>query len=222
MSETIADRVTRSFFGALETASVSQSPYHHWYLTDLFPEDVVSSLAALEFPTGNLKGVSGSREVHNDTRHYFDQENIQRFETISAVAQAFQSAPMAARITDFFGADIDGALLRLEYAQDIDGFWLQPHTDIGVKQFTLLIYLSDGPDHDMLGTDIYADKATWAKRTPFAPNMAIAFVPNDHTWHGFEKRPIKGVRKSLIMNYVTTDWRDREQLAFPQTPVRIR
>jgi hypothetical protein len=28
------------------------------------------------------------------------------------------------------------------------------------------------------------------------------------------------VRKSVIMNYVTDDWRAREQLAYPATPVR--
>lgn len=216
----LPQQITDCFFRALETASVSETPYRHWYLSDLFPDDVVAAITALEFPTANLNGISGSREVHNDTRHYFDQANIGKYETVAAIADAFQAPSMAARIEKFFGAKIDGTFLRLEYAQDIEGFWLQPHTDIGVKRFTLLMYLSEGPDHDMLGTDIYADADTWAKRTPFAPNMAMAFVPNDHTWHGFEQRPIKGVRKSLILNYVTTDWRDHAQLAFPDTLVR--
>ena len=37
--------------------------------------------------------------------------------------------------------------------------------------------------------------------------------------HGFEPRQIDGVRKSVIVNYVTNDWRAREQLAFPDTPI---
>ena len=57
-------------------------------------------------------------------------------------------------------------------------------------EFTLLIYLSDGPGHDELGTDIYASKDEHVGRSPFAPNYAMIFVPSTNTWHGFEKRPI--------------------------------
>ena len=40
-----------------------------------------------------------------------------------------------------------GTYLRIEFAQDIDGFWLEPHTDLGVKVFTMLLYLSKDPSH---------------------------------------------------------------------------
>jgi len=49
----------------------------------------------------------------------------------------------------------------------------------------------------------------------------MVFVPADNTWHGFEKRRIEGVRRSVILNYVTHDWRAREQLSFPESPVRV-
>ena len=49
---------------------------------------------------------------------------------------------------------------------------------------------------------------------------ALLFVPSDHTWHGFAPRSFDTVRKSVIVNYVTADWRAREQLAYPETPVR--
>ena len=55
-----------------------------------------------------------------------------------------------------------------------------------------------------------------------APGAALAFVPSDNTWHGFAPREIKQVRKSLIINYVTPEWRAREQLASPDTPVAGR
>ena len=60
----------------------------------------------------------------------------------------------------------------------------------------------------------------WAKRSPFTRNQALMFVPDDNTWHGFEPRRIDGVRKSVIINYVTDAWRDREQLAYNTAPVR--
>ena len=47
----------------------------------------------------------------------------------------------------------------------------------------------------------------------------MIFVPSNDTWHGFESRPINGVRKSIIINYVTQEWRAREQLAFPNQTV---
>ena len=56
-------------------------------------------------------------------------------------------------------------------------------------------------------------------RSPFISNAAMIFVPSHNTYHGFEKRPIKGVRTSLIINYVTDEWRAREQLAFPEAPI---
>ena len=48
----------------------------------------------------------------------------------------------------------------------------------------------------------------------------MLFVPGGDTYHGFEPRPIAGIRKSVIINYVTNEWRAREQLAFPEQPVR--
>jgi hypothetical protein len=49
----------------------------------------------------------------------------------------------------------------------------------------------------------------------------MVFVPGDNTWHGFERRPIEGVRRSVILNYVTRDWRERGQLSFPDRTVRV-
>ena len=140
---------------------------------------------------------------------------------MGAVAEALQSPPVVMRIHDAFAAPIDDTFLRLEYAQDVDGFWLQPHTDLGVKKFTCLIYLSDGPGHDQLGTDIYESPDKHFGVSPFKRGGAMVFVPGDDTWHGFERRPIEGVRRSVILNYVTHDWRAREQLSFPEAPVRV-
>jgi hypothetical protein len=117
------------------------------------------------------------------------------------------------------GSDLAGTYVRLEYAQDMEGFWLEPHTDLGVKRFTMLMYLADSADQADLGTDVYRDPETWAKRPPFIDNTALVFVPGANTWHGMARRPIRGVRRSLIMNYVTNEWRAREQLAYPDRPV---
>jgi len=83
----------------------------------------------------------------------------------------------------------------------------------------MLLYMSKDPQHRTLGTDIYNEDKTHLGSSPFAPNAAMVFVPSDSTYHGFEKRRIEGVRKSVIINYVTDEWRAREQLAFPDRPL---
>lgn len=203
----------------MQRAERNDAPYRHWILRDLFPDTVLRELNTLSFPIGELDGVSGKRELHNDTRNYFDQGNISRLPVVANIAHAFQSDSLVDAISIFFGAKLDDTFLRIEYAQDVTGFWLEPHTDLGVKRLTILIYVSDGDGHETLGTDIFNADKSWAKRSPFAPNTAMAFVPGDNTFHGFQARPINGVRRSLILNYVTQDWRDREQLAFPERPV---
>ncbi|HEY7853154.1 MAG TPA: 2OG-Fe(II) oxygenase [Caulobacteraceae bacterium] len=212
--------VRASLLAAFARADPDESPYRHWSVSEVFPPGLSGELRRLPFSTPDLHGVSGKRELHNDQRHYFDSANNARFEACGAVADAFQSREVADAIESATGADLAGSYVRLEYAQDTDGFWLQPHTDLGVKRFTMLIYLADGAEQANLGTDIYESPKAWAKRSAFVDNTALVFVPADNTWHGLEPRPIAGVRKSVIMNYVTDGWRERGQLAYPDTPVR--
>ena len=216
----LAEAVKASLAASFASARRLEDPYRHWMLDSVFPARVAADLRHLPFSPAALDGVSGKRELHNDKRHYFDAANNARFPQCQAVATAFQSPEMIASIRDRTGLDLTGTYVRLEYAQDVEGFWLEPHTDLGVKKFTMLIYLSDGREQSDLGTDIYRRPGAWAKRTPFDDNSALIFVPGDNSWHGLERRPIRGVRKSVIMNYVTDDWRAREQLAYPTIPVR--
>jgi hypothetical protein len=83
----------------------------------------------------------------------------------------------------------------------------------------MLLYMSTDPRHADLGTDIYDADKKHVGRSPFVPNGAMIFVPSTDTFHGFEPREIEGVRQSLIINYVTDDWRAREQLSYPDQPI---
>lgn len=215
------DACRTAFNRSLAAAQVHDVPYRHWLLSDVLPADVAAEINALPFEAPALNGVSGSREIHNNTRRYVDADAIARYRACAALAQAFQHPDTVALVEEVTGARLDGCCLRIEYAQDTEGFWLQPHTDLGVKKFTLLYYLSPDGQPD-LGTDVYADADTWSHRAPFEPGAALAFVPSNNTWHGFAPRPIPVVRKSLIINYVTAEWRAREQLAYPDTPVSGR
>lgn len=214
-----AQRIADAFAASIAARRSFARPYPHHFIDGVFPPDVADVLADLPFAAPALNGVSGKRELHNDARVYFDAAGVARFPVMGEVAEALQSREIVGLVQEAFRAPIEGTYLRLEYAQDLDGFWLEPHTDLGVKRFTCLIYLSSGPGHETLGTDIYENPAKHFGASPFQRNSAMVFVPGDDTWHGFEKRRIEGVRRSIILNYVTPEWRAREQLSFPGAPV---
>ena len=219
MVKSSAEDIVRVFSHSVDTGKRSDQPYPHWIVRGCFPADTIEDILALPFPAPSLEGVSGKRELHNKTRRYFDAENREAHPVCDAVAKAFQDTRITDLIEKAYGTDLAGTYLRIEFAQDTDGFWLEPHSDLGVKSFTMLLYLSTDPSHSDLGTDIYDSDKTHVGRSPFASNAAMIFVPADNTFHGFEKRQIKGVRVSLIINYVTDEWRAREQLAFPEAPI---
>ena len=214
-----ATAIIDSMLASIAASRRTEKPYRHWFLESCLPAEEVRDVIELPFEAPSLGGVSGKRELHNATRKYFDVENQGRFPCVKAFADAFQHPRLTGAITSHFGSTLKGSYLRVEYAQDIDGFWLEPHTDLGVKLFTMLLYLSTDPRHKDLGTDIYDGEKRHVGRSPFISNGAMVFVPSNITYHGFETRRIEGVRKSLIVNYVTNDWRAREQLAFPATPI---
>jgi hypothetical protein len=213
------DAFVASLLESFDTARREEVPYRHWFLQRCLPADAIDPILGLPFEAPALDGVSGKRELHNNTRKYFDAENRQRFPVCEGFAQAFQDKRVTDQIARHFGSRLAGTYLRIEYAQDTDGFWLEPHTDLGVKMFTMLLYLSKDSQHRTLGTDIYDKDKKHVGASPFAANAAMVFVPSGITYHGFEARKIEGVRKSVIINYVTNEWRAREQLAFPDRPI---
>ncbi len=216
---TTTDGIIANLIESFEQAKGHDQPYRHWFLERCLPATTLGAVNALPFAAPSLGGISGKREVHNATRKYFDTENQTKFPVVAGVSQALQDPRVTKSVERLFGTKLAGSYLRIEFAQDTDGFWLEPHTDLGVKLFTFLLYLSDNPSHGDLGTDIYDADKRHVARSPFAANAAMVFVPSNITYHGFEARKIEGVRKSVIINYVTSEWRAREQLAFPDRPI---
>ena len=214
-----SETIIASMLSSIDNAQRTDMPYRHWFLTKCLPDEAANAALTLPFDAPALDGVSGKRELHNNTRTYFDQPNMDRYPVCKAFNEAFQDPRLTKRIEEYFVTSLSGSYLRVEYAQDTDGFWLEPHTDLGVKLFTMLLYMSTDPRHADLGTDIYDNDKKHVGRSPFTSNAALIFVPGDNTYHGFEPRRIEGVRKSIIINYVTNDWRAREQLAFPDRPL---
>ena len=86
---------------------------------------------------------------------YVDAGHIERCPACRVVAETFHSPQTTKSLEALCGISLAGNLLRIEYTNDRDGFWLAPHTDIGVKKFTMFIYLSRDLENADWGTDIY-------------------------------------------------------------------
>jgi len=213
------EAIVRSLITSIDTAQRADQPYKYWFMRNCLPQAEAEEIINLPFPAPDLGGVSGKREIHNATRRYFDQGNMDKFPVVKAFNEAMTSRQVISHIEQVFGTQLTGSYLRVEYAQDTGGFWLEPHTDLGVKLFTMLLYMSKDEQHKTLGTDIYDTSHKHVARSPWESNGALVFVPSNITFHGFEKRDIIGIRKSVIINFVTNDWRAREQLAYPDKPV---
>ena len=213
------NEITSSVRFALREGRRVDTPYTHWLLTRCLPDHVADAVTALPIAPAKIGDTGGRRETNNDTRVYFGETNRGRYGVVDALARAFQSWTMVAALEAVTGARLEGTSLRMEYCQDGAGFWLEPHTDIGVKKFTMLIYLNRDPQAKDWGTDIYADARTHVGRAPAGFNTGLIFIPGDSTWHGFQRRPINGMRRSLIINYVGPEWRNRHELCFPQHPI---
>lgn len=203
----------------LKGSDAFDSPYPHWLLKSVFPNEVAQIVNDLDIPMGAGLDYGGRRELNNSQRAFFDAQRQAEIPTVSDVAQAFKAPETIAAIEKLTGVDLTGSFLRLEYTQDTEGFWLEPHTDIGAKLFTMLWYLTVGEGSDNCGTDVLDEDHNLVKTAPFNFNSGLIFVPGHNTWHSFQKRKINGVRKSLIINFVKPEWRARHELAF-QEPVK--
>jgi hypothetical protein len=213
-----AKEVTDHFVKALRQAHREETPYRHWKMRDVLPEALCTGILTLPVAPPNIGDTDGTRNTYNDTRAFFTPAMREDFPTCRVLCDALQSPEVARQCQETYDIDAEGSFLRIEYIQDTDGAWLEPHRDIPDKLFSMVIYLCTGPEAKNWGTDIYDENRKWIGRSSADFNTAVTFIAGPNTWHGFEPRPIKGVRRLMEINYVS-NWRDREQLAIPDRPI---
>ena len=213
MDQLAANPIVETYLTCLAKAQHETHPFDFWLLEDPLPEADADALADLAVEPAENAVFDGKRESNNDVRVYFTPDMQAHHAVCGRVAEAFKHPSVTAAIEAQTGTSLEDCRLRIEYCQDTDGFWLEPHTDILVKKFTMLIYLSDDPELRDAGTDVYDGNGRWAGTTPYDKNLGLIFIPGPNTWHGFRRRPIRGLRKSIIVNYVGPEWRDTWELA---------
>lgn len=204
-----------SFLSCLERATHETWPFDYWLLDNPLPDGCCDDIVALPFPPPKGALFQGKRENNNALRVYFTPENQEKFPICRAVVEVFQDPAVKKTIEQVTGANLSDGHLRIEYCQDTEGFWLEPHTDISVKKFTMLVYLSDDANLAKAGTDILEGppEHKYVGSAPYAKNKGVIFIPGANTWHGVGHHPVEGIRRSLIINYVTSDWQDKWELA---------
>ena len=212
--ETIAGH----FIGALKDSRRLEEPYRRWTMKEVFPESVCTALLVLPIAPPVLGDTDGTRDTYNRSRCFFTPKLRADFPVCEAFSQALQRPDVARQFGETLEIDPNGMFLRIEYIQDLDGAWLEPHRDVPEKVFSMVVYFCIGPEAKDWGTDIYDDDKKWVGRSSADFNTASIFKAGKNTWHGFDKRPIIGVRRLMEVNYVR-DWRDRNQLVYPDKPV---
>jgi len=215
------DAIASHFMQAVRQSARSDTPYRHWKLRDVLPVDLCTGILTLPIAPPALGRTDGTRNTYNDSRCFITPELRRKFPTCEALTQALQRPDVAALMAETCNIQVAGGYLRMEYIQDLDGAWLEPHRDIREKLFSMVIYLCIGPDAAEWGTDIYDAEKRWVGRSSGEFNSGVIFVAGPATWHGFDPRPIIGVRRLMEINYVSPDWRDRQQLAMPEAAIRV-
>lgn len=216
---TTIPEIVKAFDQSLRSSAMRTAPYRHWLLKDALPADTANTIRSLPVKPARIGETEGKRETNNALRVFFSEANQSRYLVCDSLARAFQSPTVTDAIERACGIKLNGSYLRIEYCQDTGDFWLEPHTDIAEKLFTMLIYLSSEPGSEGWGTDIYDADMNHLGSAPCGFNRGLIFIPGKDTWHGFRRRPIEGVRRSIIVNYVKDSWRSRHELCFPNRAV---
>jgi len=188
-------------------------PFKHWLFDDVLPEETINELLKLPLPVPVIENHTGKRESQNKTRIFFNEKFCKKHLVAKNVTYIFNHPSIILQLTNICGRDLTKGKLRIEYTLDAGDFWLEPHCDIKEKLLTFLIYLSKDPNSNEWGTTIYNRDLSFHSKASYKSNTGLMFMSGEDTWHGVPKQNIQGIRKNLIINFVTRDWRSNHELA---------
>ena len=191
----------------------NHEPFKHWLFDGVLSEETIDELLKLPLPVPKIEKHTGKRESQNQTRIFLNKECCNKHSVAKNVASVFNHPSIISKLSNICGRDLTKGKLRIEYTLDTGDFWLEPHLDIKEKLVTFLIYLSKDPGSSEWGTTIYNRDLSFHSKAPYKSNMGLMFMAGEDTWHGVPKQNIQGIRKNLIINFVTKDWKSINELA---------
>jgi hypothetical protein len=160
-----------------------------------------------------IENHTGKRESYNHSRIFFNEQCCNKYPVAKNIVHVFNHPSIISKLSNICGRDLTKGKLRIEYTLDTGDFWLEPHRDIKEKLLTFLVYLSKDSNSSEWGTTIYNRDLSFHSKAPYKSNMGLMFMSGEDTWHGVPKLNIQGIRKNLIINYVTRDWKSNHELA---------
>ena len=182
--------------------SPDTTPHRWWTVNKAFTDRQSEKIEEM-FPDDPAKG-TGTRSSINKFRKFVKRDTPE-----GKVFSEYNKDSFKAHITDVTGVDMLQGALRIELCLDGSGFWLDQHVDIPEKLMTLQVYIGGG--NSVWGTHLYTQPDVLYKALPFIHNTGWLSVLGEPVLHGVPKNKVDGLRKSVIINYVT-DWKDTEQL----------
>ncbi len=222
MEDSLLQKTDGSLNGSLLLGKVSENlrkfasnhePFKHWLFDGVLSEETIDELLKLPLPVPKIEKHTGKRESQNQTRIFLNKECCNKHSVAKNVANVFNHPSIISKLSNICGRDLTKGKLRIEYTLDTGDFWLEPHLDIKEKLVTFLIYLSKDPGSSEWGTTIYNRDLSFHSKAPYKSNMGLMFMAGEDTWHGVPKQNIQGIRKNLIINFVTKDWKSINELA---------
>ncbi len=189
------------------------TPFRHWVYHRVFSEEIAHELSDLPLHPPTIQQHKGKRDTYNSSRIFLNPENCHKYPVLRSVVDVFNDSRIISQLGDSCGRDLTQGKLRIEYTLDSGDFWLEPHLDIKEKLLTFLVYLSKGGDSNQWGTALYNPDLSLYAKVPYKMNLGFMFMAGKDTWHGVPKQQIIGVRKSLIINYVSNEWQSLHELA---------
>ena len=209
MNELLLDAVRNN----LQKVQSMSTPFGHWVYDRVFSEAIAQELSVLPLQSPTIQQHKGKRDIYNSSRIFLNPENCHKYPVLRSVVDVFNDSRIISQLGGICGRDLTQGKLRIEYTLDSGDFWLEPHLDIKEKLLTFLVYLSKGGDSSQWGTALYNPDLSLYAKVPYKMNLGFMFMAGKDTWHGVPKQQIIGVRKSLIINYVSNEWQNLHELA---------
>lgn len=180
-------------------------PDNWFYIENVFHPNDLKTIQKY-IPEDSLD-ISGKREHNTATRTFV---NINSPNELCHVFRKFDERKMRKFFSKLTNVDCSTGRLRVEIINDNAGAYLEEHIDIKEKLITFQIYVNEGDEN--WGTTIYSDWDTEYTTVPFVVNTGWLTHKNADIIHGVKQHSVTGKRHSVIINYISGNWRDTDQL----------